>query len=108
MQPTQISSKLSIERKGFVLHAAVVSKDKFSALTKKQILLDHLYAATKTLEPLHGQKQAQICGLEESARSGMERSTFWQQLTIRSVYLYTKLYPQELNQELCGARSFLM
>lgn len=79
-------------------------KSKFPALTKKQILLDHLYAATKTLEPLQGQKQAETCGLEESDRSGMERSTFWQHLTIRSAYLYTKLHPQEL----CGARSSLM
>lgn len=57
-------------------------QSKFSALTKKQILLDDVYAAIKSLEPLQGQKQAQTCGLEESARSGMERLHFWQQLTI--------------------------
>lgn len=57
-----------------------VSTEQVPCAHKEADPADYLHAATKTLEPLQGQKQAQTCGLEESARSGMERLTFWKQL----------------------------
>lgn len=88
LQPTQFSGKLSTKGKSFVLYAPTAPTQQVPCTHQKQYFTaGSPAAATQPLELSQGQKLAETCGLEESARRGKERSTFWQPLTIRSVYL---------------------